>query len=63
MIAPDITVAADGQTARGSWYLLEPASLAEPGGPQAFWLRGSGSRMPLRSYGLPLPPRRSMHAT
>jgi hypothetical protein len=38
MIAPDITVAADGQTARGSWYLLEPASLAEPGGPQAFWL-------------------------
>jgi len=38
MIAPDITVAADGRSARGSWYLLEPASLAEPDGPQAFWL-------------------------
>jgi hypothetical protein len=38
MIAPDITVADDGQTARGSWYLLEPASLAEKDGPQAFWL-------------------------
>jgi len=38
MIAPDIAVAADGQSARGSWYLLEPASLAEPDGPQAFWL-------------------------
>jgi SnoaL-like domain len=38
MIAPDITVADDGQTARGSWYLLEPASLAGDDGPQAYWL-------------------------
>lgn len=38
MIAPDITVADDGQTARGSWYLLEPASLATSDGVQAYWL-------------------------
>lgn len=38
MIAPDISVADDGQTARGSWYLLEPASLATDDGVQAYWL-------------------------
>jgi SnoaL-like domain len=38
MIGPDITVATDGQSAHGSWYLLEPASLAESGRPQAVWL-------------------------
>jgi len=37
MIAPSIEVSSDGETARGSWYLWEPAKIAEDGGEQAYW--------------------------
>ena len=38
MIAPKIDVDQSGSTARGWWYLLEPATLASADGPTAYWI-------------------------
>jgi hypothetical protein len=40
MIAPIIEVADDGQTATGSWYLLEPVTIATGDGPRAMLITG-----------------------
>jgi hypothetical protein len=40
MIAPVIEVAPDGQTASGSWYLLEPCTFATDDGPRAMLITG-----------------------
>jgi hypothetical protein len=40
MIAPIIEVAADGRTATGSWYLLEPCNFATGAGPRAMLIAG-----------------------
>ena len=40
MIAPIIDVADDGRTATGSWYLLEPVTIATPDGPRAMVITG-----------------------
>ena len=40
MIAPTIEVADDGRTATGSWYLLEPCTIATDNGPQAMIITG-----------------------
>lgn len=37
MIAPNISLSGDGQTARGSWYLWEPCTLSEDGGSRQYW--------------------------
>jgi ketosteroid isomerase-like protein len=38
MMAPRTTVHASGSSATGSWYLLEPCTLAAEGNPEAFWV-------------------------
>ncbi len=40
MIAPTIEVNDDLVTASGTWYLLEPCTMAGPDGPKAVWLTG-----------------------
>ena len=40
MIAPTIEVNDDLVTASGTWYLLEPCTMAAPDGPNAVWLTG-----------------------
>ena len=40
MIAPIIEVAADGETATGSWYLLEPCTIVTDEGPRAMVITG-----------------------
>ena len=40
MIAPVIEVADDGEAATGSWYLLEPCTMATDEGPRAMLLMG-----------------------
>ena len=40
MIAPIIELAEDGETARGSWYLLEPCTMTTDEGPRAMLLMG-----------------------
>ena len=40
MVAPIIDVAADGRTATGSWYLLEPCTIATGEGPRAMVITG-----------------------
>ena len=40
MIAPTIEVNDDLVTASGTWYLLEPCTMAGPDGPNAIWLTG-----------------------
>jgi hypothetical protein len=40
MIAPIIEVADDGESATGSWYLLEPCTMATDEGPRAMLLMG-----------------------
>lgn len=37
MIAPNIQLGDDGSTARGSWYLWEPCTLATDDGPTQYW--------------------------
>jgi hypothetical protein len=40
MVAPVIDVAEDGRTAIGSWYLLEPCTIATKDGPRAMLITG-----------------------
>jgi hypothetical protein len=40
MVAPIIEIADDGQTATGSWYLLEPCTIATDEGPRAMVITG-----------------------
>ena len=40
MVAPIIDVAPDGRTATGSWYLLEPCTIATDEGPRAMVITG-----------------------
>jgi hypothetical protein len=40
MVAPLIDVAEDGRTATGSWYLLEPCTIATKDGPRAMLITG-----------------------
>ena len=40
MVAPLIEVADDGRTATGSWYLLEPCTIATSEGPRAMLITG-----------------------
>jgi hypothetical protein len=40
MVAPIIDVAPDGDTATGSWYLLEPCTIATADGPRAMVITG-----------------------
>lgn len=40
MIAPIVEIADDGESARGSWYLLEPCTMTTPEGPRAMLLMG-----------------------
>jgi hypothetical protein len=40
MVAPIIDVADDGRTAAGSWYLLEPCTIATDDGPRAMVITG-----------------------
>jgi SnoaL-like domain len=40
MVAPIIDVAPDGHTATGSWYLLEPCTIATDDGPRAMVITG-----------------------
>lgn len=40
MVAPLIDVADDGRTATGSWYLLEPCTIATSKGPRAMVITG-----------------------
>jgi len=40
MIAPIVEVAEDGLTATGSWYLLEPCTIATDDGPRAIVITG-----------------------
>jgi hypothetical protein len=40
MIAPVIEVAEDGETATGSWYLLEPVTMVTDAGPRAMVIMG-----------------------
>jgi len=40
MVAPIIEIADDGQTANGSWYLLEPCTIATDEGPRAMVITG-----------------------
>jgi len=40
MVAPVIDVAEDGRTATGSWYLLEPCTIATKDGPRAMLITG-----------------------
>jgi ketosteroid isomerase-like protein len=38
MIAPRTTIEAGGNSAAGSWYLLEPCTIDSGGEPEAFWV-------------------------
>jgi hypothetical protein len=40
MVAPVVEVAVDGRTASGSWYLLEPCTIATGSGPSAMLITG-----------------------
>ena len=40
MVAPIIDVADDARSASGTWYLLEPCTIATPGGPRAMVITG-----------------------
>ena len=40
IVAPLIEVADDGRTATGSWYLLEPCTIATEAGPRAMLISG-----------------------
>jgi hypothetical protein len=40
MVAPIIEIADDGETATGSWYLLEPCTIATDEGPRAMVITG-----------------------
>jgi ketosteroid isomerase-like protein len=38
MMAPRTSIATNGDSATGSWYLLEPCTIAEDGREEAFWV-------------------------
>jgi hypothetical protein len=40
MVAPIVEVADDGETATGSWYLLEPCTISTDDGPRAMLITG-----------------------
>lgn len=41
MVAPDIEVADDLETATGAWYLWQPCTVVADDGPRAVWLTGT----------------------